>query len=225
MLEDIKGVIFDLDGTLVDSMWMWKEIDIEFLDGYGYTLPDDLQRNVEGMSFDETANYFIQTFQLDLSVIEIQRIWNNMAREKYATQVPLKDGVLEVLKHLKVQNIPCGIASSNSKELIDIIVKKYNLKEYMGSVRNSNEVASGKPSPEIYQLVAKDLDVRPESCLVFEDVYHGVLGGKNANMKVCSVYDEYSSNDIRLLKRLADYHIKNYHEVINGEYEDLRYII
>ncbi len=225
MLTNTKGVIFDLDGTLVDSMWIWKDIDIEFLRKYGHTLPDDLQKKVEGMSFDETANYFINTFGLDLSVLEIQEMWNNMAWEKYATQVPLKKGVMELLRYLKEHNIPCGIASSNSKELIDLIVEKYKLKRYIDSVRNSNEVSSGKPSPDIYLLVAKDLGVEPEHCLVFEDVYHGVLGGKNARMKVCSVYDEHSADDLDDLKKLADYHIKSYHEVITGGYEDLRYII
>lgn len=225
MLTDVSGVIFDLDGTLVDSMWMWHDIDKEFLEGYNIELPSDLQGYIEGMSFDETANYFKERFELKETIKEIQIIWNNMAWNKYATQVSLKEGVVDFLDHLRENNIPCGIASSNSKELIELIVEKYNMSSYFKTIRNSNEVAKGKPSPDIYLLVAKELGVEPENCLVFEDVVQGVLGGKNANMKVCNVYDEHSVKDKEKLRRLADYHIKSYHEIINGVFENLQYII
>ncbi|MEG0370602.1 MAG: HAD family phosphatase, partial [Hungatella sp.] len=75
MLEKKKAVIFDLDGTLVDSMWMWKDIDIEFLTAYGYSCPDDLQKEIEGMSFSETAVYFKNRFELPLALEEIKAIW------------------------------------------------------------------------------------------------------------------------------------------------------
>lgn len=221
MLRDIEGVIFDLDGTLVDSMWMWQDIDIEFLKQYGHELPEGLQQEIEGMSFDETAWHFKNLFQLPESIKEIQAVWNDMAWHKYATQVPLKDGVIEFLNHLKENEIPCGIASSNSKELIDLIVETHNISSYFSTIRNSNEVAKGKPAPDIYLLVAKDMGVEPHKCLVFEDVYQGVLGGKNANMKVCNVYDEHSEKDSDALRREADYFIRTYHEIFDGRYEDL----
>lgn len=222
MLENVKGVIFDLDGTLVDSMWMWQDIDREFLSNYNIELPEDLQDKLEGMSFDETANYFKQRFQLTETMEEIQDIWNTMAWNKYATQVPLKEGVFEFLNYLKENHIPCGIASSNSKELIELVVNKYNISSYFKTIRNSNEVSKGKPSPDIYLLVAKELGVNPKRCLVFEDVVQGVQGGKNANMQVCNVYDKHSHKDHEKLKRLADYHIRNYHEILNGSFEICR---
>lgn len=225
MLTNVSGVIFDLDGTLVDSMWMWHDIDKEFLNQYNIELPDDLQGKIEGMSFDETANYFKERFQLKESIKEIQDIWNNMAWNKYATQVPLKEGVIDFLDHLKDNSIPCGIASSNSKELINLIVEKYNISSYFKTIRNSNEVPKGKPSPDIYLLVAKELEVAPGNCLVFEDVLQGVLGGKNANMKVCNVYDEHSLRDKDKLRRLADYHIRSYHDIMSGSFENLQYVI
>ena len=74
-LENKKAVLFDLDGTLVDSMWMWEAIDIEFLGAYGYECPDDIQRAIEGMSFSETAVYFKERFDLPLSLEEIKAVW------------------------------------------------------------------------------------------------------------------------------------------------------
>ena len=91
-LENKKAVLFDLDGTLVDSMWMWEAIDIEFLGAYGYECPDDIQRAIEGMSFSETAVYFKERFDLPLSLDEIKAVWTRMSIDKYRHEVPLKPG-------------------------------------------------------------------------------------------------------------------------------------
>ncbi len=214
MLKDIEAVIFDLDGTLIDSMWMWKQIDIEYLERFGLELPLDLQRMIEGMSFSETAIYFKERFKLEDSIDQIKSDWNKMAWDKYQNEVPLKDGVLEFLVYLKENNIPAGIATSNSRELVDLIINIHDLQGYFTSIRTSCEVVKGKPSPDIYLLVASDLGVEPEKCLVFEDVLQGVMAGKNANMKVCSVYDEASLTEQDSKRKLADYEIISMTEVL-----------
>jgi HAD superfamily hydrolase (TIGR01509 family) len=214
MLKDIDAVIFDLDGTLVDSMWMWKSIDIEYLGRYGIPMPEDLQKCIEGMSFSETAVYFKKRFQIPESLDQIKSDWNRMAWEKYEKEVPLKEGARELLEHLAQNNIPAGIATSNSRELAELIVSTHALTDYFTSIRTSCEVAKGKPSPDIYLLVAQDLEVEPSRCLVFEDVLQGVMAGKNANMKVCAVYDEYSQKDMKEKKRLADYYVQSMTQVL-----------
>jgi HAD superfamily hydrolase (TIGR01509 family) len=214
MLTDIDAVIFDLDGTLVDSMWMWRSIDIEYLGRFGIEFPEGLQSYIEGMSFSETAIYFKQRFNLPDSLEQIKSDWNRMAWEKYSEEVPLKEGVLQFLEHLKRAGIPAGIATSNSRELVDLVVEKHQMKDYFSSIRTSCEVAKGKPSPDIYLLVAQDLGAEPERCLVFEDVLQGVMAGKNANMKVCAVYDEFSDKDQDEKIRLADYYVHTITEVL-----------
>lgn len=213
MLKEIKAVIFDLDGTLVDSMWMWKDIDREFLGQYGIALPDDLQPSIEGMSFTETATYFKERFQIPLEVEEIKATWNEMAREKYCHQVPLKEGALDFLKYLKRIGIKTGIATSNSIELVKTIVAKHNINEYFDSIHTSCEVAHGKPFPDIYELVASDLEVEATDCLVFEDITQGIMAGKNANMKVCAVDDEFSRAENSKKRELSDYFIHTYYDI------------
>lgn len=214
ILKDIGAVIFDLDGTLVDSMWMWETIDVEYLARFGIEFPEDLQRGIEGMSFSETAVYFKERFRLPDSLDQIKSDWNKMAWDKYLHEVPLKEGVREFLEYLKSMNIPAGIATSNSRELVELVINKHNINGYFSSIRTSCEVSKGKPSPDIYLLVAMDLNVEPEKCLVFEDVIQGIMAGKNANMRVCSVYDEYSKDDEKEKIRLSDYYIRSMKEVL-----------
>ncbi|MBR4753559.1 MAG: HAD family phosphatase, partial [Lachnospiraceae bacterium] len=97
MLENIDAIIFDLDGTLVDSMWMWKDIDLEFLGERGLELPPTLQKEIEGMSFNETAELFIERFKLTETIDELKVIWNDMAYDKYAHVVRPKPGAIRFL--------------------------------------------------------------------------------------------------------------------------------
>ncbi len=213
MLQDIEAVIFDLDGTLVDSMWMWKKIDEEYLMRFGHTLPESLQREIEGMSFSETAVYFKERFQIPDSLEKIKEDWHQMANDKYAAQVPFKIGALKFLQKLKENGIPTGIATSNSKELVNTLMKSLNANHLFDSIRTSCEVKQGKPAPDIYELVARDLNVSPEKCLVFEDVIQGICAGKSAGMKVCAVFDEATKEYDQEKRDLADYYIQSFDEI------------
>lgn len=221
MLEDKKAVIFDLDGTLMDSMWLWEDIDIEYLGRYGHVPTKDMQRDIEGMSFTETAEYFKKRYELPCTVEEIKAEWNRMAFEKYSRQVRLKPGAYDFLQKLRQQSIPIGIASSNSRELIMACLDSNGVADYFDCITISCEVAKGKPAPDIYLSVAKSLGVAPEDCLVFEDIPMGIMAGKSAGMTVCAVEDSFSADQEKTIRSLADYYIKSYDEIGSGTYEVL----
>lgn len=210
MWKDKQAVIFDLDGTVVDSLWVWKEVDIEFLGERGIELPDDLQPALDGMSFYETAVYMKNRFQLSESPEELMDIWNKMAEEMYAKKVPLKKGIEPFLKTLKAAGKKIGIASSNSKFLVETTLKANGVHAYFDSIHTANEVAQGKPAPDVYLLVAEDLQVDPKDCLVFEDIVMGIMAGQAAGMTTCAVYDQYSEYDDKRKRELADYYIEDY---------------
>lgn len=217
-LDGMEAVIFDLDGTLVDSMWTWYKIDVDFLGQFGATVPDDLQDALEGMSFTETAVYFKQRFSfLPYSVEQMKEIWNQMAYDVYANEVPLKPGILEYLKYLKEQGIKTGVATSNSRELVTVTLKNLGVYDYFDSIRTACEVEKGKPAPDIYLLVAKDLQVNPENCMIFEDVPAGILAGKNAGMIAYAIADESSKHLEEEKRKLADYYIEDYYELLPGQ--------
>lgn len=223
MLRNIQSIIFDLDGTLVDSMWVWDEIDIQFLSKRGLSLPPTYQKEIEGMSFTETAVYTKELFQLPESVEELKAIWNQMALEKYAKEVPLKPGVERFLAYCKENKISMGIATSNSKELVEVVVKAHSLGDYVQEIVTSCEVAKGKPAPDVYLEAARRLHTNSEHCLVFEDVPMGILAGKNAGMKVCAVKDAFSEDQQREKKELADYYISSYEDILQHSYEVLEH--
>ncbi|MCU6733177.1 HAD family hydrolase [Diplocloster agilis] len=221
MLQEINAVIFDLDGTLIDSMWMWKEIDIEYLDRFGIPLPPGLQDDIEGMSFTETAGYFKEVIGIPLPLEEIKADWIRMAMDKYESQVPPKDGAFRFLKYLKEHNIRTGIATSNSMDLVDAAMKGNRMGEFFDVILTGCSVARGKPAPDIYLKVADELKVETKSCLVFEDVPKGILAGKNAGMRVCAVEDEFSAHLRTQKKQLADYYIRTYDDIFDQTYEVL----
>ena len=169
MLDGIKAVLFDLDGTLVDSMWMWGAIDVEYLGRHGLTVYPGLQQAIEGMSFSETAAYFKEQFALPDSLDVIKAEWIAMSKEKYAHEVPLKPGAREFLEYLKSHGIKAGIATSNGRELLDAVVAGQGLAPYFQCLMTSCEAGAGKPAPDIYLKVAAELGAKPEDCLVFED--------------------------------------------------------
>lgn len=210
MLQNIDAVIFDLDGSLVDSMWMWRAIDIEYLGKFGISLPDDLQSEIEGMSFSETAAYFKERFSIPDSLEQIKSDWNRMAWDKYLYEVPLKPGIPTFLQNCRKAGILLGIATSNSRELVENIVGVHRLKDYFSHIMTACDVKKGKPAPDIYLAVAEGLQVSPDRCLVFEDIVPGIQAGKNAGMRVCAVEDEYSVYDRERKQALADYYIYDY---------------
>ena len=210
----IEAVIFDLDGSMVDSMWIWRAIDIEYLGRFGIELPENLQACIEGMSFSETAAYFKERFRLPDDLETIKADWNRMAWDKYAHEVPLKEGVVELLEYCAGHGIKTGIATSNSRELVENVIRAHDLNSYFDCIITGCEVAKGKPSPDIYLAVAQKLGVSPKNCLVFEDIIPGIQAGKAAGMRVCAVYDRYSEYQDKEKKRLADYYTYRFRELM-----------
>lgn len=216
--KNYNAYIFDLDGTLIDSMWIWKDIDIIFLRERNIEMPDDLQRCIEGMSFNETAYYFKDRFALPESIDVIKEIWNNMAFNRYANEVKLKNGVYEFVTELKRRNKKTGIATSNSRSLTECCLSNNGILNLFDTIVTGCEITKGKPAPDIYLTAAGKLNVDASECLVFEDIPMGILAGKNAGMTVCAVYDSFSEHLNDEKKKYSDYYITDFTKA-GGLYE------
>lgn len=222
MLKNIDAIIFDIDGTLIDSMWIWTNIDELFLAKYNLTEPEGFHAGMEGKSYSETAQYFLDLFpELPHTREELEEEWNQMAFDIYTKEIPLKKGAYDFIVRMKQEGKKLGIATSNTRILAEGTLENNRILEYIDSMWTSDEAKAGKPSPEVYLRVAESLGVLPEKCLVFEDVPKGILAGKNAGMKVCAVEDPFSKPQEALKRELADYYIQDFDDILKQTYEVL----
>ena len=213
-MNNIKAAIFDLDGTLVDSMWVWEQIDIDFLKSKGYTPPKDLKDNITHLTFNQTAEYFKKRFNLSDSIDEITDTWHNMAYSFYSSKVKLKPGVISFLNKLKSLDIKIGLATSNSIPLLEATLKNNGIYHLFDAITVTEEVKKSKENPDVYLLCANKLNVPPENCIVFEDIIAAVKGAKLAGMKVIGVYDKASEDQEELLSKACDKYIYDYNELV-----------
>lgn len=219
MFHQIKAVIFDLDGTMVNSMWMWRDIDIEYLGRFGIEMPESLQADIAGISVTETAHYFKNTFGIKDEIDKIINDWDLMAYEKYRYETPLKSGLKAFLQYLQEQGIPCAVATSNSKKLTGAVMEAHDIGKYFKEIITGEEIKRGKPEPDVYLECAARLGVKPSECLVFEDIPNGLQAAISAGMRTCAVEDLYAEADRPIVKQMADYYIRNYNDILNNDYE------
>ncbi|WP_143315994.1 HAD family phosphatase [Clostridium sp. HBUAS56017] len=214
MLRNMNAAIFDLDGTLIDSMWIWEKIDANYLNSKGIDLPPNLKDEISHLSFEQTAIYFKSRFNLDDSIETILSTWNNMAYEYYSNDVTLKPGVIQFLNYLKSLKIKISLATSNNTTLLNAALRSTGIDHYFDSITTTDETKSNKSKPDVYLLASRKLNVSPENCIVFEDILEAVKGAKLANMKVVAVYDKSSSYQKNELISNADKYIYDFRELL-----------
>lgn len=219
MLNNIDTIIFDLDGTLVDSMRVWRDIDIEYLESFGIPFPDDLQKSLEGMNFRDTAIYIKNRFGIQDDIDSIISTWNNMALKKYKYEVPLKDGVKDYLDYVKSKGIRLGIATTNSRLLSKACLEANNIYDYFDCIVTGEDITYSKPNPEIYKKALSLLKADSSSGLVFEDTLAGLKAGKEAGMKICAVDDCNSIYCRSEKKDISDYFIFSYKDILPRQEE------
>lgn len=215
MLTNIKALIFDMDGTIIDSIWVWNQVDKDYLKKYGFDVPDDLKRNIEGLSFTETAQYFKKRFNIENTIDEIKKEWTDMVHHYYNSIIEIKKGVKEFLQYLKENNYKIGMATSNSRDLVDAVLKRNGIYEYFEVIVTTCEVPRDKSYPDVFLETAKRLNVNPRECIVFEDTLSAVAGAKGAGMKVVGVYDEYNSSTTDELREAADHLIDDFQYILD----------
>ncbi len=189
MIENTKAIIFDLDGTLIDSMWLWDKIDTTYLNKLGINKPSDLKKEITHLSFDKTAEYFKKRFNIEDSIDDILKTWYNMSYYEYTNNIKLKSGAKEFLEYISNKGIKLGIATSNSMVLVEACLKSNRIFHLFDEITLTSEVSRDKRFPDVYLLAAKRLGVSPNNCIVFEDILPAIYGAKSANMTVIAVDD------------------------------------
>ncbi len=208
-----KGVIFDLDGTLADSMGIWNKIDVDFLARRGIDVPDDYMHAIAHLGSYETAVYTIERFSLTDTPEELISEWVEMADEAYR-KVDLKRGAKEYLSYLKDNGIKISIASATELSLIETALKSNGILEYVDNIVTLSEVKRPKEFPDIYLKCASLMDVMPSECIVCEDLLMAAKGAKSGGFYVIGIYDEYSAKDKDNMELICDKYIYDFKDLI-----------
>ena len=185
----IKGAIFDLDGTILDSCHVWKKVDADFLGKRGRNVPPDYAEAIIKMTFREAAEYTIERFELNENPEDVMAEWNQMALYQYSYEVPLRKGTKEVLAWFAEKKIPVGVATSNTSMLFEPCLKRNGVYEMFHSFTEVGEVSRGKEFPDIYIKEAEKLGCDPENCLVFEDIIPALKSAESGGFVTIGVVE------------------------------------
>ncbi|KRU26271.1 HAD family hydrolase [Clostridium sporogenes] len=213
-MKNIEGAIFDLDGTLIDSMAVWEKIDYDFLNKRNLEVPLDLKNKIETLTFEEGANFFKKNFKLKESQEEILKEWHNMVVKEYSHNIKLKNNVRDFLIKLKNKGVKLAIATSNTPELTKLVLENNKILDLFDSITTISEVTRNKTFPDIYLLCAEKLNLPAEKCAVFEDILPAIKSAKAAKMKTIGIYDDSSKDEENKIREISDYYIYDYKELI-----------
>lgn len=208
-----KAVIFDLDGTIIDSNAVWEKIDKIFLDKRGVKYTETFVHKLASLTYEEVAEK-MQMLGVTATKEEIMAECNELAIKEYRYNIYLKKGVREYLDYLKKNNIKIALATASPQKLYEPVLRNNCIYNYFDVFCTTEDVGKSKDYPDIYLVAASEMDVSPSECIVFEDVLKGIVSAKNAGMYTIGVYDKYSDEDIITLRMTADKFIMNFLEML-----------
>ena len=215
-MKDIKAAIFDFDGTLVDSMYVWSKVDEDFLSERGIRVTKEYTDKMRSMFFETAAVYTKETYGLSESVEEIMQIWLDMAHSEYSGNVRVKPYARQYLEKLKKSGIRLGMATSNNPYLLMPCLDNNKMSGMFDCICYTSEVGVNKSNPDIYLYTAEKLGANPGECVVFEDIIEGIKSSSSVGMKTVAVYDPANEAYTEDLKAFSDLFIYSYEELLKN---------
>ena len=205
---DKKSAIFDMDGTLIDSMGFWENLATEYLTARGVAeIPAKLLEQIKPMTMSESAELFKQAFRL---TGDVEAEMNAIMDEHYRKDIPLKPGVREHLENLHRQGVLMCVASATAEPLMESCLERLSVRHFFEFLLSCETVGAGKHSPLVYQESAKRLGGDPREIAVYEDALYAVQTAKEAGFHVVGVYDDGAAGNWQTIGKIAD-------EIINWE--------
>ncbi len=210
---DFKGVIFDMDGTILDSIEVWDKIDVDFLSARGVEVPEDYAQIISTMTGEECAVYSIERFNLSDTVEDLIKEWDERALFEYGNNLQLKKGAKEYIKGLKEKGVKIALATSSSKTLYTAAMKHTGVYDYFDAFISTDETGINKRDPHVYIYAAQMLDLDIKDCIIFEDVPTAVKTAKSTGARVVCVWDKRWDSFKKEMELVADKYIYNFEEM------------
>ena len=215
----INTAIFDLDGTLIDSMHIWKDISSNYIESLGLKPEPGLNEKMKSYNLTRCSIYFSEHYNIDKTPEEILLDLRNFVSPFYHSKGTIKAGVLEYLKLLKQNDVKIALATACSKDLAIASLKANEIYEYFDLILTCDCVKSRKDQPTIYLEVLKRLNQDISTAWVFEDTHHACFTAKSAGFNLIAIEDAYSNNKKELIKNTADIYIKTFYDLLTEEIE------
>ncbi|MBQ8163784.1 MAG: HAD family phosphatase [Clostridia bacterium] len=204
---NIKGAIFDMDGTLLDSMDYWATVAEEYLQKHGINAEKETNRDFLEKGMKEWTLGINEKFAFDRSFEEVKQGINSLMSEKYNTVVKVKDGVREMLEELYQRGVKMCLATATDRALVESILKRLGIEKYFSRIFTTGEVGVGKSEPLIYELALEYLGTPRDETYIFEDAYYALKTAHNNGFKAVGVYDKNVFVSEDEIKALCDYYI------------------
>ncbi len=205
----LRGAIFDFDGTLVDSMFIWETFGEDYLRSLGREPKENLRDTFFAFTLEQAAEYYQKYYDITLSVEEIVNGINSMVAKVYRGKVALKSGVAEFLQRLYLKGVKMCVATLTDKHLVDEVLDRLGIRGYFSGIFSTADVGHSKKEPHIYRRALEFLGTDREDIIVFEDAFYALMTAKKDGFKVAAVYDKYEENQV-MMKANADYYISDY---------------
>lgn len=209
---NITGAIFDFDGTLFDSMHVWKGIRYKFFDIVGIELTEEDRKAFEGLYLSECINLAIERFGLKQTHNELLEKVFDYIRSRYMVEAEPKNDIIEFLEKLKAKGVKMGIATATGESALIPLLEKFEMREYFTSIYSTYTVGASKREPKVYDTVLAELGTEKETTWVFEDALYAATTAKANGYNVVGIYDVSEPNQAEL-KLLVDFYIQNYGEL------------
>ncbi|MEA1877704.1 MAG: HAD-IA family hydrolase [Bacteroidota bacterium] len=194
MLKKVSALLIDLDGLLIDSESVYHEVGYQMSRELGKVLNKDIITKQMGRSPYESLDIYRKELGItDYTTHELVDWRDRMMMEAYSINIDMMPGGLELLEQARGK-IKMAIATGSTRNLVDIVVEKLSLNDFMQHIQPSDEIENGKPNPDIFLECARKLEVKPEECIVLEDSSNGCLAGKRAGCYVIAVPTEYTDH-------------------------------
>lgn len=201
-----EGAIFDLDGTLTDSMFLWDEVPKMLVRQFGGNPPDDLALAIKEMGRREASEYLIERFHMDCTPQKAMDLINDLVTEEYRERVPMKPGANLLLARLAALGIPCAVATASEAFQAKDALERLKLWPYFQFAVSTIQYGA-KTGPGVYLEAARRLGAVPAYTVVFEDALHAAHAAKEAGFLVAGVYDVSAQEDQEALKRCCDWYL------------------
>ena len=212
-LNNIEGAIFDLDGTILDSMFIWNEIGYKFLEMKKIQVPAGSDKQFTQMSLQQAAEYYIEHFDNTATIESIINDINMLVEGFYFNDVIKKDGIKEFLEYLNSRGVKMCIATATDKYMVEKALERNSLLHFFSEIFTCNGVGAGKDTPVIYDKALEHLGTAKENTLVFEDALYAIKTAHNAGYKVVGIKDVSEPADSEEVKKYCDCYIEKYEEI------------